>query len=169
MNTHFKAIHEQYVFWLETLGFTPETVCNYGYRVTDFFLWLESKDITHIVQVEQKHINDFFDCQQTRPNTKFKGRTLSASYLNDYFTATDKLCEFRTDITCSCQPPYRHGRIPKDTPNRAFYGGRNKNTARGYQPPVPAFRPRTQATQTGAVEVGFCTFLRLRIAFKRGI
>lgn len=94
MNTHFKAIHEQYVFWLDTLGFAPETVCNYGYRVTDFFLWLESKDITHIVQVKQKHINDFFDCQQTRPNTKFKGRTLSASYLNDYFTATDKLCEF---------------------------------------------------------------------------
>ena len=84
MNTHFKAIHEQYVFWLDTLGFATETVCNYGYRVTDFFLWLESKDITHIVQAEQKHINDFFDCQQTRPNTKFKGRTLSASYLNDY-------------------------------------------------------------------------------------
>ncbi|WP_243930341.1 hypothetical protein [Bacteroides fragilis] len=83
MNTHFKAIHEQYLFWLQTLGFTPETVCNYGYRVTDFFLWLASKDITHIVQVEQKHINDFFDCQQTRPNTKLKGRTLSASYLND--------------------------------------------------------------------------------------
>lgn len=94
MNTHFKAIHEQYVFWLDTLGFATETVCNYGYRVTDFFLWLESKDITHIVQAEQKHINDFFDCQQTRPNTKFKGRTLSASYLNDYFTAIDKLCEF---------------------------------------------------------------------------
>ena len=126
MNTHFKAIHEQYVFWLDTLGFATETVCNYGYRVTDFFLWLESKDITHIVQAEQKHINDFFDCQQTRPNTKIKGRTLRASYMN-------------------------------------------KNTARGYQPPVPAFRPRTQATQTGAVEVGFCTFLRLRIAFKRGI
>ena len=67
MNTHFKAIHEQYVFWLDTLGFATETVCNYGYRVTDFFLWLESKDITHIVQAEQKHINDFFTAN--RPAT----------------------------------------------------------------------------------------------------
>ena len=95
MNTHFKAIHEQYVFGWIRWDLLPKSVCNYGYRVTDFFcLWLESKDITHIVQAEQKHINDFFDCQQTRPNTKFKGRTLSASYLNDYFTAIDKLCEF---------------------------------------------------------------------------
>ena len=60
MNPHFKAIHEQYVFWLDTLGFAPETVCNYGYRVMEFFLWLERKDIIQIHQINQKHITDFF-------------------------------------------------------------------------------------------------------------
>lgn len=94
MNPRFTAIQEQYIFWLDTLGFAPETVRNYGFRVMDFLQWLQGKNITQIHQINQKHINDFFEYQQARPNTKFKGRTLSASYLNDYFTAIDKLCEF---------------------------------------------------------------------------
>lgn len=98
MNAHFKAIQEQYIFWLDTLGFVPNTVSNYGYRVQDFFDWLETKNIANIQHATQKHINDFFDYQQTRPNTKYKGRTLSVSYLNDYFTAIDKLCEFLHQI-----------------------------------------------------------------------
>lgn len=98
MNTHFTAIQQQYIFWLDTLAYVPNTVTNYGYRVTDFFDWLESKNITNIQHATQKHINYFFEYQQTRPNTKYKGRTLSVSYLNDYFTAIDKLCEFLNQI-----------------------------------------------------------------------
>ena len=94
MNTNFTAIQEQYIFWLDTLGFVPNTVSNYGNRVKDFFEWLQNKNITTIQHITQKHITDFFEYQQTRPNTKYKGRTLSISFLNDYFTAIDKLCEF---------------------------------------------------------------------------
>ena len=98
MNTHFTAIQQQYIFWLDTLGFVPHSVSNYGYRVTDFFQWLQNKNITSIHHIAQKHITDFFEYQQTRPNTKYKGRTLSVSYLNDYFTAIDKLCEFLSQV-----------------------------------------------------------------------
>lgn len=59
MNTHFKAIHEQYVFWLETLGFTPETVCNYGYRVTDFFCGSKAKTLPTLFK-SNKSISTIF-------------------------------------------------------------------------------------------------------------
>jgi len=99
MNTHFTAIQQQYIFWLDTLNFAPYSVSNYGYRARDFFEWLEAKNITTIQHITQKHINDFLDYQQTRPNTRaeqspFYGKTLSTSFLNDYFIAIDKLCEF---------------------------------------------------------------------------
>lgn len=93
MNNRYKTIHEHYIFWLETLGFASASVLNYSYRVTDFFEWLERKNITALHLITQKHINDFFEHQQTRISTKFK-TTLSPSYLNDYFTAIDKLLEF---------------------------------------------------------------------------
>ena len=91
MNTHYTTIHEQYIFWLDTLGFA--TTRKYSDRVRDFFQWLETKNITAIQHITQKHINNFFDYQQVRENKRFSG-TLSDNYLNDYFIAIDKLCEF---------------------------------------------------------------------------
>jgi integrase/recombinase XerD len=94
MNNSYKTIQQEYIHWLDTLGFVPNTIANYSNRVRDFFDWLSHKNINIINHATQKHITDFFEYQQTRPNTKYKYKTLSASYLNDYFTAIDKLCEF---------------------------------------------------------------------------
>jgi len=91
MNAHFTAIHEQFVFWLDTLGFA--TIRNYSDKAKEFFEWLQNKNITSVQHITQKHINDFFDYQQTREN-KILGGALSDSYLNYYFIAIDKLCEF---------------------------------------------------------------------------
>ena len=91
MNTHFTAIHEQFIFWLDTLGFA--TIRNYSDKAKEFFEWLQRKNITSIHHITQKHINDFLDYQQTREN-KISGGTLSDSYLNYYFISIDKLCEF---------------------------------------------------------------------------
>jgi integrase/recombinase XerD len=105
MIANFKAIQQHYIFWLDTLGFNQHTTTNYGNRVNDFFVWLKNKNITSINLITQNHITDFFEYQQYRPNTKHKGTTLSVSYLNDYFSAIDKLCEFlhqmgaKTNIT----------------------------------------------------------------------
>lgn len=159
---------------MDTLGFAPETVCNYGYRVTDFFLWLESKDITHIVQVEQKHINDFFEYQQTSPNTKFKGRTLSASYLNDYFTATDKLCEFlhQMGAQTSLVPANRriaideHQRIHRIEP---FTVEEIKILQKTINNLYPHLELEHRQLKQELLRLVFVLFLRLRAAFGRGV
>lgn len=91
-------IQQQYINWLDSLGFNEKTIKNYGYRVADFFYWLANQNITTLNQISQKHITAFFDYQETRPNTKFKNQYLSASFLNDYYTAIDKLCEFLHQI-----------------------------------------------------------------------
>lgn len=98
MNTHFTAIHEQFIFWLDTLGFA--TIRNYSDRAKELFEWLEDKNITSIQDITQKHINDFLDYQQVRPNKRWSKNeqhfraTLSDSALNYYFSGIDKLCEF---------------------------------------------------------------------------
>lgn len=115
MNTHFKAIHEQYVFWLDTLGFA--SIRKYSDRVRDFFQWLENKNITCITRITQNHITDFFDCQQTRKNKRFGG-TLSDNYLNDYFIAIDKLCEFLHQMGAKNMPLPLNYRITIDNEER---------------------------------------------------
>lgn len=97
MNAHFTAIQEQFIFWLDTLGFA--NIRKYGDKAKEFFEWLETKNITAIQHITQKHINRFFEYQQTRPNKRAEqsplfGKTLSNIYLNDYFFSIDKLCEF---------------------------------------------------------------------------
>jgi integrase/recombinase XerD len=118
MNASYKAIHEQYAFWLDTLGFAKQTTSNYANRVSEFFLWLENKKITSVNLLTSKHLNDFFDWQEIRPNTKFKGTTLSASSLNDYFTAIDKLMEFLHQMGADGVPSPQNRRITIDETER---------------------------------------------------
>ncbi len=86
-------IKEEYTTWLKTLGYNSKTVLTYSLCLRDFFEWLNTQEIKHITALEHKHIEKYFAYLQTRPNKKRKGG-LSASYLNDNFTAVDKLCEF---------------------------------------------------------------------------
>lgn len=118
MDTSYKAIYEQYLFWLDTLGFAKQTAENYANRVSDFFRWLTIQDITSIKLLTPKHLTDFFNYQETRPNTKFKGMGLSASYLNDYYTAIDKLMEFLHQMGADDVPTPLNRRITIDKEDR---------------------------------------------------
>ena len=94
MNTHFTAIQKEYVSWLETLNFTPTTTSGLGFRLVDFFEWLEHKNITSINCITQNHLTAFLEYQQTRPNTRYKDQIISQAYVNIYAIAIDKFCEF---------------------------------------------------------------------------
>jgi len=94
MNTHYKTITAEYVTWLDTLGFSKALIdyCQSGVRY--FFEWLENKQIQSITQITAKHIKDYRNHLETRPNKVYKGRLLSAPTLNHNFMALDKLFEF---------------------------------------------------------------------------
>ena len=117
MNESFKKLQQEYFFWLDTLGFAQKTITNYGFRVNDFFKWLNTQNITTINLLNQKHITTFFEYQETRTDSKFKGR-LSASYLNDYFIAIDKFLEFLHQMGATNTPSPTNHRITIDNDNR---------------------------------------------------
>jgi integrase/recombinase XerD len=91
---HYKKIHEQYVRWIDILGYSASSIKGFDKRIEEFFGWLEYHKILSITDVTQKHINTYFEYLQTRPNRKYKGTLLSQSQLNQNFNAVNKLCEF---------------------------------------------------------------------------
>lgn len=93
-NENYTKIRAEYAVWLQTLGFSEKVVYNYPNHLHDFFEWLQNKQIHHITAITQKYIEHYFEHLQTRPNKRRKGHLLSASTLNDYYTAVDKLLEF---------------------------------------------------------------------------
>lgn len=97
MNQSFTEIHKEYVFWLDTLGFSKSSIRKYGDKVKEFFNWLNTQNITAINLLNQNHIIAFFKHQETRKSKKYT-RTLSAIYLNEYFIGIDKLLEFLHQI-----------------------------------------------------------------------
>lgn len=115
MNESYKAIHRQYIEWLDTLGFAR--VRRYEERVREFLEWLEVRNVTSIDHIRQEHLTLFFECQQTRENRKYGG-TLSNTYLNDYFMATDKFCEFLHQMGAQNTPVPTNQRITIDKEER---------------------------------------------------
>jgi len=94
MNISYKAIIDEYVTWLDTLGFSDAMIYDYKFRLCDFFEWLETKQIQSVALLTNKHITEYHAYLETRPNKKDKGRLLSVSHLNHNFLAIDKLLEF---------------------------------------------------------------------------
>jgi integrase/recombinase XerD len=90
---NFTAIYEQFTFWLDTLGYSKHTQQKHSRISNEFFCWLTAQNRTQINQIEQHHITAFLDFQQTRKSKK-DARTLSETYLNDYFDGINKLLEF---------------------------------------------------------------------------
>ena len=93
MNEHFTALHKAYLDWLKILGYSQATqgICSNG--ITMFFDWLQTQNIHHVTQLDNQHINTFFEHLQTRPNQRFN-RGLSHAYLNKLFDAVDKFLQF---------------------------------------------------------------------------
>lgn len=94
MNSSFREINKQYTAWLDTLGFSKGVIYDYTHRVRDFLNWLETQSVNQINALDQKHISQYFNYLEMRPNKRRKGHLLSVSHLNHNFIAVDKLLEF---------------------------------------------------------------------------
>jgi integrase/recombinase XerD len=94
MNHSYREINKNYTLWLDTLGFSSGVVLDYKERVNEFLEWLETHSVNQINQITQKHINDYFNHLETRPNKRRAGHLLSVSHLNHNFIAVDKLLEY---------------------------------------------------------------------------
>jgi len=93
MVEHYKTLQKEYLHWLKVLGYSEATqgICKNAIQL--FFEWLKDKNLIHITQLENSHINAYFDYLQERKNRKRAGG-LSHSYLNKQFDGVDKFLQF---------------------------------------------------------------------------
>lgn len=117
MNENFKTVCNEYAVWLNTLGFSGGLVYDYKFRVRDFFEWLQTKNINAVNLINQKHIENYFEYLQTRPNKRRKGG-LSVAHLNHNFMAIDKLLEFLHQMNLQTAPIPTNFRIKPDKQER---------------------------------------------------
>ena len=94
MNIGYNAILSECVTWLDTLGYSNAIVESCKCCINQFFEWLEEKKIQSINLLTNKHITEYHNYLETRPNKLFKGRLLSSAHLNKNYFAVDKLLEF---------------------------------------------------------------------------
>ena len=114
MTEHYLKIHEEYVRWLDILGFSEASIRGFNMNIRDFFVWLEQQHILSIKDLTQKNIHCYFEYLQTRPNRKYKGTGLSNTYLNHNFEAIDKLCEFLHQMSMETAPSSLNVRLKID-------------------------------------------------------
>jgi len=118
MNSSYKSILEEYVKWLDTLGYSDSLIINNKNCINNFFEWLEEKRILHITELTDKHIANFYDFLETRPNKVYKGRKLGTGHLNRYFTAVDKMLEFLHQYGTQNIPAPSNKRLKEDENER---------------------------------------------------
>ena len=94
MNKSYKVILEEYITWLDTLGYSEGVIRCCKSSIEAFFTWLEEKEIKSIKLLTDKHISEYRIYLEIRPNWRHKGCLLSTAHLNKSFIAIDKLLEF---------------------------------------------------------------------------
>lgn len=117
MNQSFTEIQKEYRNWLDSLGFSTGVVYDFKLRTKEFFEWLQNQQINSIKQLNQKHLKNYFDYLQTRPNKRKKGG-LSVSHLNHNFIAIDKLFEFLHQMGMENAPIPTNYRLKVDKQQR---------------------------------------------------
>ena len=90
----YAELEEYYKTWLKTLGFSSHTVYNYPKMLNLFFDYLNEKGIYPITQLTTKHVKNYFNYLQTRPNMRTGATALSVAHINKSFDAVDKFLEF---------------------------------------------------------------------------
>jgi len=118
MNTNYKAILEEYVNWLDTLGYCESATIYCKRSINWFFQWLENRQIHSINLLTNKHISEYHTYLETRPNKVFKGRLLGNICLNKNFEAIDKLLTFLHQYGMEHLPVPRNERLKIDHQER---------------------------------------------------
>jgi len=93
MNNSYISIITEYKTWLDTLGYSEGLIKDYPQRIADFFEWLNQRGVSHINELNDIHLKEYFSYLEERPS-KLKSGALSVHYLNKNFLAVDKLLEF---------------------------------------------------------------------------
>jgi integrase/recombinase XerD len=118
MNNDFKEITNEYVVWLKTLGYSNGIIYSSRQCINLFFEWLKNRQVQHIKQLTDKHIDDYYTFLENRRNMIFNERLLSAAYLNKNYFCVDKLLEFLQQYGVTSTPTPTNKRLKIDQQGR---------------------------------------------------
>lgn len=84
---------ENFKKWLQTLGYSKETVRSLPFHVQEFLWFLEKKNHFELAQINQNHIDIYFKYLSTRKNNR-RGGGLSQGYLLKHKSALTQFFEY---------------------------------------------------------------------------
>ena len=120
MNANFEKVVEEYAIWLDTLGYSDAMIYGLKRLISVFFEWLEDQQIKSVNQLTDKHIKDYRNYLENRPNKCFKGRFLCDITLNKNYFSIDKLLEFLHQYEMTNAPVPCNKFIKTDKQKRIF-------------------------------------------------
>ena len=118
MNANYKAILADFLTWIDTLGYSESIMHHCKSDINAFVEWLETKQIQNINLLTNKHITEYHNFLETRPNKCFKSRLLSSSHLNKNYFSIDKFLEFLHQYGMQTAPLPTNKRIKIDEQER---------------------------------------------------
>jgi integrase/recombinase XerD len=92
-NPSYQYLETAFKEWLDVLGYGASTVNGMPLIIREFLHQLETQGVSHINQLQQKHIKKHHDYISTRANQK-RGGGLSNNYINKHLQAIEKFLEF---------------------------------------------------------------------------
>lgn len=80
---NYQYLENSFREWLDVLGYAPSTVYQLPTFIRELFYYLEQRNITHITQLNNQYIKEFYAQLKTSTNQRLGGG-LSNAYLNKY-------------------------------------------------------------------------------------
>jgi len=78
---------------METLSYSAKTIKLATWHISEFFAYLEQREITHLKDFKNQHLKDYLDYLQHRPNC-MNGGSLSVNAINNHVTAIRRLGKY---------------------------------------------------------------------------
>jgi len=94
-NLGYQYLETAFREWLDVLGYGSGTIKSMPVIVREFLHHLEKNQISHINQLQQKHIKSYHQYIGSRANQN-RGGGLSNNYINKHLQAIEKFLEFLT-------------------------------------------------------------------------
>lgn len=96
-NPSFRYLEESFKEWLDVLGYSPSTVYYAPLFVRELLHFLESKEIKHIKELDNKHIKAHYTRLKERANQR-RGGALSNNHLNKHIQAIKRFTDYLRQV-----------------------------------------------------------------------
>ena len=92
-NESYQYLLMSFKDWLDTLGYSQQTVYNLPNHIRELFHYMEQNNIDHIKELDNEIIEQYYKGLKTRSNERLGGG-LSNAYLNKHLQALYKFTKY---------------------------------------------------------------------------